>query len=881
MKINKKVHMVAHTHWDREWYFTIEDSNILLAENLKHVMDVLEKDPDFPSYCFDAQASVIEEFLKIFPKEKDRVEKLIGSGRLIVGPWYTQTDTLLVNKESIIRNLLYGVSICEGFGKTMKVGYLPDTFGQNSYLPSIFKGFGIDFSIFKRGVYTDQLKENLNFNWRSPDGESVKTNYMVLGYSPGEYIDSSDKYISEHFIPMLKKAERLNKDSDHLLFLVGGDQNLIKENLSTIVKEINDKVDGYELVFSGLEEFMKETFEKDFENSIEGELRATESQRVHRTIGSMRYDIKKINSDVENKILNILEPLYVMGERVGLDYPQAWIDSVWKMMFDAHAHDSIGGCNSDSTNEEVVNRLKKCQRIVDGLINIVKKRITFAISNGLQRENIIVAFNCDIKEREELSNIVIFTKKADIKIREISGEEVRSEIVSQKYISGGRKIVLTDDGDKEFEIPGYYRSELLIDQKIHSLGWKTLIVSEGEEGSRSQVSNDTFISNDEIKLSIIDGKVNIERAGEVIEDALYFEDCGDYGDSYDFSPLAGDIPVKIEEANLLSIDKGELSETLNLSHKILLPKDLEERKEKKSSKELVIFTTLELRRGEKFIRVKHKVDNCIKDHRLRMILRTGLEGLKESYADSGFSLISHEVVSKKMKDWRKFGYVEAPVPIYNMENIAFVNGNKSLTGVITKGLKEYEVLEGGSLALTLYRGVGLLGRDNLEWRPNRASGINNTTVYTPEGQILGDLKFEYAIYLDREFDVQKVYSNVESYLGRSVFYQKQELNTFEERLERFSISNLDSVSPESMSLINSSNDNIYMSCCKKSHNGDGIIIRLYNPGDKDEVTNITSDTPVKIEESDLNESKGKMVNEIPVPSKSYRTLRVTPTGETF
>ena len=73
-------------------------------------------------------------------------------GRLIIGPWYTQTDEMVVGGESITRNLLYGLKDCEEFGDSMMIGYLPDSFGQSAQMPQILNGFGINRSIFWRGV---------------------------------------------------------------------------------------------------------------------------------------------------------------------------------------------------------------------------------------------------------------------------------------------------------------------------------------------------------------------------------------------------------------------------------------------------------------------------------------------------------------------------------------------------------------------------------------------------------------------------------------------------------------------------------------------------------------------------------------------------------
>ena len=102
-----QIHTVPHFHWDREWYFTAEESKILLVNDMEELTE------------------------------------LIRQGKLIIGSWYTQTDEMVVGGESIVRNLLYGKMDCEAFGPRMMIGYLPDSFGQTARLPQILNGFGI------------------------------------------------------------------------------------------------------------------------------------------------------------------------------------------------------------------------------------------------------------------------------------------------------------------------------------------------------------------------------------------------------------------------------------------------------------------------------------------------------------------------------------------------------------------------------------------------------------------------------------------------------------------------------------------------------------------------------------------------------------------
>ena len=89
--MSKKVHVVPHSHWDREWYFTTSRSKIYLMKDLNDVLNTLEKDENF-KFMLDAQASLLDDYLKWMPQDEERIKKFVKEKRLIIGPWYTQTD---------------------------------------------------------------------------------------------------------------------------------------------------------------------------------------------------------------------------------------------------------------------------------------------------------------------------------------------------------------------------------------------------------------------------------------------------------------------------------------------------------------------------------------------------------------------------------------------------------------------------------------------------------------------------------------------------------------------------------------------------------------------------------------------------------------------
>lgn len=69
LKAKTKVHVIPHTHWDREWYFTTSRSKIYLAKQVKEVLETLENNEDFKYYLLDAQASLLDDYLKWYPED--------------------------------------------------------------------------------------------------------------------------------------------------------------------------------------------------------------------------------------------------------------------------------------------------------------------------------------------------------------------------------------------------------------------------------------------------------------------------------------------------------------------------------------------------------------------------------------------------------------------------------------------------------------------------------------------------------------------------------------------------------------------------------------------------------------------------------------------
>jgi alpha-mannosidase len=131
--------------------------------------------------------------------------------------------------------------------------------------------------------------------------------------------------------------------------------------------------------------------------------------RVHRTISSQRVDIKKLCKLIEYNIYNKLEPLSSYFMSIGGDYKHEVIQHILKKLITCQAHDSLGGCVTDKTNNDIKNRLNQINDLVNSLITRNIKMI--AESMHLKNEEFII-FNPQVNQQQNNGHyeITLFTK---------------------------------------------------------------------------------------------------------------------------------------------------------------------------------------------------------------------------------------------------------------------------------------------------------------------------------------------------------------------------------------------------------------------------------------------------------------------------------------
>ena len=131
-----KVFLVSHTHWDREWYRTFQSFRARLVDAIDRVLELVAADEGY-RFLLDGQTIAVEDYLAVRPERRDALAVACRQGRIAIGPWYVQPDSLLPSGEAHVRNLLEGRRVGAALGPVSTVAYTPDSFGHPAQFPQL------------------------------------------------------------------------------------------------------------------------------------------------------------------------------------------------------------------------------------------------------------------------------------------------------------------------------------------------------------------------------------------------------------------------------------------------------------------------------------------------------------------------------------------------------------------------------------------------------------------------------------------------------------------------------------------------------------------------------------------------------------------------
>ncbi|MDW3616571.1 alpha-mannosidase [Enterococcus faecium] len=780
--MKKKVYIISHSHWDREWYMAYEQHHMRLIELIDDLLELFEVDPSFNSFHLDGQTIILDDYLQVRPEKRQAIQQAINEGKLRIGPFYILQDDFLISSESNVRNMLIGMEESRKWGTPVMLGYFPDTFGNMGQTPQLMKQAGISAAAFGRGVkpigFDNQVLEAENYSsqysemwWKGPDQTAIFGLLFANWYSNGNEIPVEKEAALAFWKQKLADAEQY-ASTNHLLMMNGVDHQPVQKDISKAIHLANELFPDYEFIHSNFTDYL-EAVQKDVPEdlgSVEGELTSQETDGWYTlaNTASARVYLKQWNTKVQRQLENITEPLATMAYEVSGNYPHDQLDYAWKTLMQNHPHDSICGCSVDSVHREMIPRFEKADEVGKYLAQDSLEQLTAAIdTTGFPKDSfpfVIVNTAGMDKTGEAEITIELERKRFAEGIPEQLYQELEN-LPKRKYhveTKSGATIpaILSEETVQfgydlpkdRFRVPYMARmiKVTLPLENMPAFSWETFVLVEGEAKAEEKETmihqSGRIIENGPLHLTIEkNGTITMEdrKNKRKLNNLHIFEDIGDIGNEYIFKQPFCDQPIlssnkENSEVKVL-VDTPEIAK-ISILQEMEIPVSADERLEKEQqmvvefryrkaerSKEkriLQIKTIMTIRKDSKKIDFETTLDNQMKDHRLRVLFSTKLH-VEHHEADSIFEVVKRP--NHVSKSWEN--------PTNPQHQQAFVNIHDEEYGVTVGnfGLNEYEVTEDGQIAVTLLRSVGELG----DWG----------YFPTPEAQCLGEHRFNYSIEL--------------------------------------------------------------------------------------------------------------------------------------
>ena len=784
-----KIFYSISTHWDREWYKPFQNFRYHLVEMTDELLDTLEKG-DIETFTFDGQTIVLDDYLDIRSENFDRLRKLIQEGRIKVGPWYVMPDELLVSGESLVENLLVGHNTADKYNaKSWKFGYINDIFGHVAQFPQILNGFGIHGAYLGRGAGNDR-----QFVWKAPDGsECFVFNYSYSKIKKG-FDESDDKkkflsdYIDEHKIPVAV----INYTDDHAVI----DSNTVE------FKKLIDSM-PYD-ISEGMENYADEVAKYyDKLPKIEGELIATaRTQDDFRAVTdsiSSYYTLKQENDICEVLAYNTLAPMIVMGESYGISGKRAYFDIARKYLLKNQPHDSICGCSVDDVHRNMFYRYNQVKEITDVVLEDLTTKL---LADSVSDEYYLYVYNFGITTREG-----VITVDVDFP-RDWESKMLTNTLERPEYMF---KIVDENENDVEYQIlhaelcSERYDRQTVIPTFKHTIAMKTTLkpfgitkfkVVPSDSLNREPQYNHMGIlkaENKYLELNITPtGLISItnKATGKVYDGINTFVEDGDAGNGWFYEPSGYDAQTVVSLGGTVEvINKGSLLNRFRITSYMNVPSNgnRNELSRGENYTRMKIVTTVTLRADDKKVEFETEIDNTAKDHRVRVIFPTAIDG--DSYITSQafcFNERKRGVTSVGINSREPESYEKNTAGIVGVSD-----DTDSLFFIGKEGLHQAGVYPDGTISVVLFRAFG-----HAFHQPKIVDGQLNET-----------LKFTYALSIsdDGLWNEQRTVDD----RPYTVFCKEDSKNI--------------------ESLISIDNKNVVLSVIKPAEHKNGWIVRLFNP----------------------------------------------------
>ncbi len=796
------VAIVPHTHWDREWYSPFQAFRLRLVDLLDGLLPLLERDLSYARFLLDGQTAVLDDYLEVRPEAAGSLRRLAASGRLAVGPWMILMDEFMVSGETMVRDLQMGMARATELGGAMPVGYLPDMFGHVAQMPQLLRQAGLEHAVVWRGVPSavtqtafwweapdgSRVRAEYLYGSYSNGRDLPDDAKQLVARAHGYELELGDARLpaggmllmngTDHQAPqpwlgrVVAEANAVQDDyrfevtslpeylADQPTAGLGTWQGELRSGAraNVLMGVASNRVDVHQACAAA---------ERALERRAEplSALLVPDDRYPHALLG-LAWRLLVLNSahdsscacsadEVVDAVVVRYQEARQIGDgltrqalhslALGIDAPAASTVVVNPTAVDRGGLVTVNVPDDGPTHFVTLDDGTRCPtqlvRTIGGAgfaRSVVGQKVRWILESmhgpefagsrigryEVERTGDVVSVDCfAVRGGEPVVDLEALREE----LLDLAVEEVRFDI--RVHSSPLREVVVAVPS-----IPG--------------LGWRTLGRVDGEGPTTSVTAAGSRLANEHLAVSVdpATGTWSIESEDGVRVDGLgRLVDGGDGGDTYNYSPPAQDLVVdRPESVRVEIVEAGPARARILVRATYRWPERalgdmLSCSRRSDETVDTEVSTTLELRTGERFLRVRTEFDNRSRDHRLRAHFPLP-EPVDHSDAECAFAVVRRGLTTEG-------GPHETPLPTFvSRRFVDASSGDRPGAGVglavLHDGLLEYELVDGGrELALTLLRATGYLSRADISLRPNPAGPLD--PLVGP--QLQRDLVMEYAL----------------------------------------------------------------------------------------------------------------------------------------
>jgi len=673
-----RLHIITHLNWQREGYQTFDQQRAHLLDVLAGLVSNLQNNKSqqesaLKHFLLGGQTIILDDIAAVRPQLLTALIIYSAAGRLGIGPWYIQADSILAGGESLIRNLLLGQTDMQRHGaKSINVAYMPQACQNAAQLPQILQGFGIECAFLCSG----QTSMPLPFRWEAPDGSSV----LVINYQQSDTIMQA--------INMQRKGQ---PDGPFLWMNPADDEPLAQHNSVAITAEIPT-------IQSTLEDYMwalRERLPDDMRPLIKGSLYLQAPDRVNGRF-SARTSLKQALAHLQAELVHFAEPLLAVALTHGkVQYPEnqrALLDYGWRLLLQNQARHTLSGAINDDVYDETIIRNR---RIKDNSQRVIQSAL-----NALPGERIASVRETTSSQKQVMETYIIVWNPHGHPVRQLV--ELSLSLPDKLYPA-----VLV--GPSRAELPFHWNPEkqqigFLAD--VSPVGYQTYTLTLSPDVTTSynlkRVSAARMIGgNAGESFSINNGRTEWTVEQQNISDLLSFHDGGDAGDVWSYQKPDPDVEMRAGIVDAVQVEATPTYERLIMRHRMRIAPGLKNGNSRERGLKVLDLTTTATYYNElRGLYFRTTLTNNAEDHRLRAHIRTGFKA-QHIYTDSAFAIAEQNTAQH---------HYTGPWPMHSL--CSAHDSNRGIA-LFTRGLQEVESIEQNeqtTLALTVLRAVGWLNK---------------------------------------------------------------------------------------------------------------------------------------------------------------------------